>query len=251
MNSVVIIPALNPGPELPAYARELLAVGVPRLVVVNDGSGLEYEHIFAELEAIPNITVLYHEHNCGKGRALKTAMRHVLIHYPLVDGVVTVDADGQHAAVDVCRVAAVLSEGGRQLVLGCRNFSLPQVPFRSRLGNRATSLMFYLLYGRYLPDTQTGLRGLPMGLLPQLLRVQGERFEYEMRVLVELLQPGIQFHQITIETRYFDGNKGSHFSTLNDALKVGRALLAGKRKIRTHTSRPNGRGGREKGNMYG
>lgn len=95
MNSVVIIPALNPGPELPAYARELLAAGLPRLVVVNDGSGVEYGHIFAELAALPHTTVLRHEQNCGKGRALKTAIRHVLIHFPLCDGAITVDADGR------------------------------------------------------------------------------------------------------------------------------------------------------------
>ncbi|MCL2496955.1 MAG: glycosyltransferase family 2 protein, partial [Clostridiales bacterium] len=213
MNSVVIIPALNPGAELLAYVRELLSAGLPRIVVVDDGSGKEYEEIFAEMADLSLLTVLRHKQNCGKGRALKTAMEYVLAASYTCDGVITVDADGQHALTDVCRVARIMAEGKEEFVLGCRDFSLPGIPFRSRLGNRTTSLLFKLLYGAYLPDTQTGLRGIPACLLPDMLKIEGERFDYEMSVLVELLRTGVKICRITIETKYFNKNEGSHYST--------------------------------------
>jgi len=228
MNSVVIIPALNPGAELPVYARELLKSGLPRIVVVDDGSGAEYAEIFAEMADLPLITVLRHKQNCGKGRALKTAMEYILISQYACDGVITVDADGQHSLADVCRMAQALASGNKEFVLGCRDFSLPGVPWRSRLGNRITSMMFKLLYGTYLPDTQTGLRGIPAWLLPYMLKIEGERFDYETSVLVELLYTGVKINHLAIETKYFDDNKGTNFSALRDTLRVARALINGK-----------------------
>ena len=64
------------------------------------------------------------------------------------------------------------------------NFNLDHVPPKSRHGNKITSAVFRLLYGVYLPDTQTGLRAFRMADLPFMLDVPGERFEYEMQVLI-------------------------------------------------------------------
>lgn len=51
------------------------------------------------------------------------------------------------------------------------------IPFRSRFGNRATSTVFALLYGRWLPDTQTGLRAVSRACFDDLLALTGDRFE--------------------------------------------------------------------------
>lgn len=71
INCAIIIPALNPTKSLVDYVNRLLAEGAAQIIVVNDGSNEELTHIFTELNAIENCTVLTHEKNKGKGRALK------------------------------------------------------------------------------------------------------------------------------------------------------------------------------------
>src|SRR5699024_9332580 len=99
----------------------LLEKGFRQVVVVDDGSDPTCAATFLKLEHMPGCTVLRHEKNLGKGRALKTAFAHIL-NCPLWEGsaVVTADADGQHSVEDVCAVAAATTEEKRRLVLGVR-----------------------------------------------------------------------------------------------------------------------------------
>ena len=59
----VIIPALNPGAELPGYVQTLLARGIPAVIVVDDGSRADCAPIFTALEEIPGTHVLHHQVN--------------------------------------------------------------------------------------------------------------------------------------------------------------------------------------------
>ena len=110
------------------------------------------------------------------------------------------------------------------LVLGVREFA-GKIPFRSRLGNVWTRALFRLVTGISLRDTQTGLRGIPRGLFERLLGIPGDRYEYELRMLVDA-----RFHpspplQVPIETVYIDGNKSSHFRPFEDTVRTQWALL--------------------------
>src|SRR5256885_13690853 len=110
--------------------------------------------------------------NLGKGRALKTGLNHFLLHFPDQQGVVTVDADGQHTAKDAAAIAYAMAERPQQLILGTRTFS-GRVPWRSLVGNLVTRYLLGLLTGRRLRDTQSGLRGIPRGAAPLLLGLGG------------------------------------------------------------------------------
>ncbi len=69
------------------------------------------------------------------------------------------------------------------VVLGSRLF-VDEVPWRSTVGNVASRLLLRAVTGLRLVDTQTGLRAYPAGLLPWLAQVPGDRFEYELEVLL-------------------------------------------------------------------
>ena len=215
MRCGVLIPAYEPGEALPALTRALMDKGVP-VVVVNDGSatGLEYfERIRAQ-----GAVVLEHGENLGKGRALKTGLAWMAEQG--YEGVVTADADGQHSLEDILRVA-------RALVLGIRDVS--RMPNRSRTGNCLTRTLFRLLYGIKLQDTQTGLRGIPLTGENRsgLLSLTGERYEYEMEMLIEageLFPAGIQ--ELEIETIYLeDSDTSSHFRPLADGARIYSVLF--------------------------
>lgn len=222
MRCGVLIPAYEPGEALPALTRALMDKGVP-VVVVNDGSatGLEYfERIRAQ-----GAVVLEHGENLGKGRALKTGLAWMAEQG--YEGVVTADADGQHSLEDILRVARALAGGSRRLVLGIRDVS--RMPNRSRTGNRLTRTLFRLLYGIKLQDTQTGLRGIPLTGENRsgLLSLTGERYEYEMEMLIEageLFPAGIQ--ELEIETIYLeDSDTSSHFRPLADGARIYSVLF--------------------------
>ncbi len=222
MRCGVLIPAYEPGEALPALTRALMDKGVP-VVVVNDGSatGLEYfERIRAQ-----GAVVLEHGENLGKGRALKTGLAWMAEQG--YEGVVTADADGQHSLEDILRVARALAGGTRRLVLGIRDVS--RMPNRSRTGNCLTRTLFRLLYGIKLQDTQTGLRGIPLTGENRsgLLSLTGERYEYEMEMLIEageLFPAGIQ--ELEIETIYLeDSDTSSHFRPLADGARIYSVLF--------------------------
>ena len=146
------------------------------------------------------------EVNRGKGVALKTGYRYIMENLPDITGVITADADGQHTVTDCLRLAEKLEDGQKALYLGSRDFNLECIPPKSRSGNKITSAVFKLLYGQYLPDTQTGLRAFRKEELPFMTEVEGERYEYEMKVLIACSRARISMIPVTIETIY-ENNK--------------------------------------------
>lgn len=225
--TVVLIPAYEPGEQLLRLVSELRRAdpSLP-ILVVDDGSGPAFAAVFARARAL-GAELLHHDRNRGKGAALKTGFRHVLETAPGA-GVVTADADGQHTADDILAVAAdvrAAAEGATGadarpvMVLGCRDFD-GAVPLRSRLGNDVSRGLFRLAAGWRLSDTQTGLRGIPAAMLPWLLEVPGERFEYEQRVLLGLRRAGFAAEERRIATVYLGANESSHFRPVLDSLRV-------------------------------
>ena len=218
----MLIPAYQPDARLPRLILELhRADPSTKIVVVDDGSGQKFSDIF-EASATAGAHVISYENNRGKGYALRegfTWIRDVAGDSP--ECVVTADADGQHTLNDIFRVGRTCTDTGKS-VLGVREF-VGHVPARSRIGNTATSALFWLATGWKLKDTQTGLRAFPVALLPALLEVQGDRYEYELRVLLHLAKFRHPVSQIPIETIYEAGNPTSHFrSDLGAAPEVRR-----------------------------
>ena len=222
---VILIPSLEPDDRLPAYIQRLAESGFRRIVVVDDGSGPASQPVFSSLEAIPGVTVLHHEVNRGKGIALKTGYRFILERMPEVSGVITADSDGQHTVEDCLRLAGELEKGGRALYLGSRDFNQPDIPPKSRKGNKITSAVFKVLYGQYLPDTQTGLRAFRREDLEFMAGVEGERYEYEMKVLIACTRAGIPMIPVPITTIYENNNEGTHFHPVRDSWRIYKVIL--------------------------
>lgn len=225
---VVVIPALDPDGALPGYAAALLERGAEGVVAVDDGSRPSCRAVFEELEKLEGCTVLRHEKNQGKGRAMKDAFTYIL-DQPQWAGcaVVTADADGQHSVEDVCAVGRTALEHPEELTLGVRDLTLPEVPPKSRVGNRLSSWAFRTLYGPRLEDTQTGLRGVPWELLSWCGEIKGERFEYEMNMLIRAARERRELREVTIQVIYFDNNRGTHLRAVRDSWRVFLVLASG------------------------
>lgn len=220
---VITIPAYEPTACLPVLIRQLRE-RFTRLVVVDDGS-CHSAALFDSIRRIDGVTLLTHAVNRGKGAALKTAFSEILRRFPNARGTVTVDADGQHLSADIFRVAKALEDNPDRLTLGVRAFDR-NVPFRSRLGNWWTRGEFALFTGRDVGDTQTGLRGIPITLLPRLLELPGERYEYEIAMLIDCVRRLGPPVRVSVTTVYTDGNASSHYRPFRDTIRTQRALFA-------------------------
>ncbi len=217
----VVIPSYDPDEKLAATVDGLIALGFDDILLINDGSAAERAGFFP---ARPEVTLLTHPVNRGKGAALKTAFRAILDGGRETPGVVTVDGDGQHAPEDVLRCAETMAREDK-LVLGVRDFSGADVPLRSRFGNNMTRLAFRITAGLRLTDTQTGLRAIPARFLPDLLTVDGDRYEYETNVLLNLRRFGVPYTEVTIRTVYEDNNASSHFRPVRDSIRIYSLIL--------------------------
>jgi glycosyltransferase involved in cell wall biosynthesis len=215
---VALVPVWQPEPVLFALVDGILAAGFGAVVVVDDGSDVAHGGVFESLLRRPGVVLLAHAVNLGKGRALKTGFNHVLTAMPGMDAVVTADADGQHRVEDIVAVAQRLLSVPDAVVLGARRFG-KGVPLRNRFGNRMTRAVFGLITGAHVGDTQTGLRGFPRALLPQLLALEGERYEYEMAVLAHVCRRTVPV-EVPIATVYIEGNSSSHFRPVRDSVRI-------------------------------
>ncbi len=223
--AVILIPSLEPDERLPAYIRKLKDAGFGYIVVIDDGSSSAFRPVFEEISKVEDTVVLTHDVNQGKGVALKTGYRYIRENFPDISGVITADADGQHSVDDCLHLAEELTKGKRALYLGSRDFNQENVPPKSRSGNKITSAVFQLLYGQYLPDTQTGLRAFRKEDIPFMEDVEGERYEYEMNVLIACSRADIPMIPVTIETIYENDNKGSHFHPVRDSWRVYKVIF--------------------------
>jgi glycosyltransferase involved in cell wall biosynthesis len=221
---VFLIPSYRPTDTLCSLLVSLRLGNPSPIVIVDDGSGPAYATTFARAKQVVGTTLLTNAVNLGKGAALKHGMNNILVNHLECIGVVTADADGQHAVEDILMVANHLREAPASAIFGARVFGR-NVPFRSKVGNMISRYAYRLLIGVNLTDTQTGLRGIPRRLMELCLNIRSNRYEFETEQLAVLKWEQIPIREIPIETIYIDDNKESHFRPLRDSAKIYFVLL--------------------------
>lgn len=224
---VLIIPTYNPDEKFINFLIDLIADGWRDIIIVDDGSRPECSHYFDKAVNQYDCQLVRHYVNLGQGRAFKSAFNYFIGRYggSSIIGIVECDCDGQHTAEDVNRCAELLKSNQNKFILGVRNFNDKSIPFRSRLGNKCTNIVFKLFCGMDIDDTQTGLKGISADFVYKLIETPGERFEYASSVLLEAKKQGMEILQYPIQTIYINGNESSHFRPLLDSIRIYSMLL--------------------------
>lgn len=218
---LALIPAYQPTEQLIPLLKEAKNKDF-QIIVIDDGSDKKTKDIFKDAAQLG--TVLHHKQNLGKGAAIKTGLSFIKKHYPSNSIIVTMDADGQHRVTDAQKICQIAQDHPEALVLGSRKLK-GNVPIRSQLGNTLTRLVYHISTGQKIWDTQTGLRAFSAKRIEQFLFVSGERYEYEMNVLLNCSRSGIPILEEEIETIYINGNASSHFATVKDSYRVYKEIL--------------------------
>ena len=215
---IILIPAYNPNRLLIKIVTELYDKKI-KTIIVDDGS--KNKDIFTSLEK--KAIIIHHDINKGKGRALKTGLSYIKEKYKDEYIIVTMDADGQHSVHDAIKIANYCLNNSNSLILGSRKLN-KNVPIKNKLGNTITRNIYSLVTKRTIYDTQTGLRAFSTNLVDKMLNISGERYEYEINVLLELSNE-VPIKEIEIDTIYIDKNKGSNFNPIIDSYRIYKEII--------------------------
>ena len=222
----VVICALDPDERMVELVRGLRNKGFERIILVDDGSEIKNRVYFKTCKEELGCKLIRHVLNFGKGIAIKSAFNHLLENCPDIAGAVTADCDGQHTVEDIDTCAKLAYEHPDELILGCRSFDDKEIPFRSRFGNKCTKIVLKALSGLKVSDTQTGLRGMSMKLIREhFARTKGERYEYEMNMLLEAKDYRIPVREFPIQTIYIRKNETSHFNPFRDSIRIYKVFI--------------------------
>ncbi len=216
-----VIPSYNPDEQLIEIVKSIRNRDNSKIFVIDDGSNQESQHIFNELEELDaeNIYLFKHATNMGKGAALKTIFNYILVNFPEIEGVVTLDSDGQHSTDDCLSILEEVKKNDRTLVLGYRHFS-KEIPLKSYIGNNISRFIYKIILGKSFRDTQTGLRGLSRTFMKDCLTIKSNRFEFETEQLAKAVNNHLNIVEIPIETIYIENNKATSFRPLVDSFKI-------------------------------
>lgn len=219
--NIVLIPSYEPDDKLISLTEELSKEEV-EIIIIDDGSGSSYKKIFDK--CINHAKVISYEENKGKGHALKTGLKYIKENYKEPYIIVTMDSDGQHKVKDAKKLISACLLDKNTLYLGKRIRS-EKTPIRSRIGNEITRFIYKITTSLDIYDTQTGLRAFSNNLIDYMLVIEGDRYEYEMNVLLKCAKDKIKMKEIEIETIYIDNNSSSHFNPFKDSYRIYKDII--------------------------
>jgi len=160
------------------------------IVLVDDCSRDETPRILKEQTHIPNLKIITHEVNGGKGAAIQTALEHVTGEIVIIQ-----DADLEYDPNDYARLIAPIIRGESKVVYGVRDLGTQK--WFMALGNRFVTLVTNLLYDASLKDMETCYKTMAREVV-QGLRLECRRFDVEAEITAKILRRGYRITEVPI-----------------------------------------------------
>jgi glycosyltransferase involved in cell wall biosynthesis len=176
------------------------------IVIVDDGSIDGTRQVLKVLEKMPDVRVLLHDHNQGKGTAVVTGMKAAV-----GDVMVIQDADLEYDPRDYPALLKPIEEGIADVVFGSRFLGGPRRPilFWNMVANKILTLTANILYNNILTDIETGYKCFKREVV-QGMTIKAKRFEFEPEFTAKLLKRKVRIYEVPISFNprlYSEGKK--------------------------------------------
>ncbi len=205
----IVIPAYNAEATIERVTQELVKNGIKRrhIIIVDDGSTDATGSVALGM----GVQVIRHERNRGKGAALKSGFS--AARSQGLQGVITMDADGQHLCDDIDRLARYRK--AYDLVVGFRN-DTDVMPLMRKIVNRTTSLVISVLADAYMPDVQCGFRYVALNMFDRVT-LNTNHYQTESEMIFKAQRLGYRVGVFPVATVY--GKEKSYIRPFIDTVR--------------------------------
>jgi len=211
-NITIIIPVYNNPKTIKQVVEDSISLDM-FVIVIDDGSKIKVDSL---LNTHPNLLILRHEKNRGKGVAILTGATEAKKRG--FDYIISIDGDGQHYPKEIKHLIPLLKDD--HIVIGNRKFE-ENVPNSSKFGRQFSNFWIWAESGRWLNDTQSGFRGYPLSILD--LELTQNRYDLEIEVLIKHLWSGRDIKEVEIEVYYPPKeSRVSHFDKVQDNIRLSK-----------------------------
>ena len=219
MNTCAIIPFYNHPDTIARVAEQILSQGLT-CIIVDDGSDAPCSHILNALATDPNVIVLKHALNQGKGAAVITGLKEA--HNRHFTHALQIDADGQHDGSQAPALIEYSRQSPRSIIAGAPIFG-KDVPKVRLIGRYATHIWVWINTLSFsIKDTMCGFRVYPVNAVLKVIDSVsefGKRMDFDIEIMVRSYWAGIPIVQIPVQVIYpLDGI--SHFKALSDNILI-------------------------------
>ncbi|MBI3302331.1 MAG: glycosyltransferase family 2 protein, partial [Deltaproteobacteria bacterium] len=195
MKVSIAMPVFNEANTIAEILQRVIEVDTGKeIIVVDDGSTDGTREV---LQPISGITLIFHEKNCGKGAAIRTAL-----NYVTGDIVIVQDADLEYDPQDYPALLAPILEGDADVVYGSRFLGGPHrvLFFWHFVANRFLTLLSNMLTNVNLTDMETGYKAFRTSVL-RGIHLQSDRFGFEPEVTAKMVRRGCRIYEVPIAYR--------------------------------------------------
>lgn len=188
----VIVPVYNEAAHVDELLQAIHASPVKKeIIIVDDGSTDGTREKLQALPPVDDVTIVFHEKNCGKGAAIRTALAYARGEYVLIQ-----DSDLEYDPQDYPALLRPLDEGRANVVYGVRP-DRPERGLRFFLGAKLLTHLTNFLYGAGIHDEATCYKVIRRSLLDRM-QLECRRFEFCPEVTAKLCRSGERIAEVPI-----------------------------------------------------
>lgn len=201
----VIIPCYNERTTVATVVDRVRAVGLAHeIIVVDDGSTDGTREVLAELDPRDDLKIILHDHNQGKGAAVRTGFKAATGDVLLIQ-----DADLEYDPREYPVLLRPIEEGISKVVYGSRFLGGPRKAmfFWNMVANRTLTLVTNILYNAILSDMETCYKVFHAEIVRDI-RLRSRRFDFEPEITAKVLKRGHRIYEVPISYNGREWNEG-------------------------------------------
>jgi glycosyltransferase involved in cell wall biosynthesis len=201
----VIIPCYNEKATIISVVEAVKAVGLAsEIVIVDDGSTDGSRDLLRALPADPQLQIIYHEANQGKGAAVRTGFKAATGEILLIQ-----DADLEYDPREYPSLVKPIEEGKSKIVYGSRFLGGPRKTmfFWNMIANLSLTLLTNILYNTILTDMYTGYKVFKAEVVRDI-PLRSRRFDMEPELTAKVLKRGYRIYEVPISYNGREWNEG-------------------------------------------